>query len=81
MNPFFLFYLSANPNKIKTELVNLDIAFVFYLSANPNKIKTELQMPMENTLFYLSANPNKIKTKFRNRNNKSRFIYLPTLIK
>ena len=35
------FYLSANPNKIKTLTAKLSVSQVFYLSANPNKIKTD----------------------------------------
>ena len=35
-----MFYLSANPNKIKTPNDFTKMEFKFYLSANPNKIKT-----------------------------------------
>ena len=35
-----MFYLSANPNKIKTYKINITTISMFYLSANPNKIKT-----------------------------------------
>ena len=35
-----MFYLSANPNKIKTKNSLSSVKDEFYLSANPNKIKT-----------------------------------------
>ena len=57
-----MFYLSANPNKIKTFETKPSPFKGFYLSANPNKIKTDKSGKEKTYEFYLSANPNKIKT-------------------
>ena len=42
--PTEVFYLSANPNKIKTGATDWTEIDVFYLSANPNKIKTQKKL-------------------------------------
>ena len=42
------FYLSANPNKIKTNLSLVNVNLEFYLSANSNKIKKKTLNEIQN---------------------------------